>query len=172
MEASYSSLCEKVKYDDACNGLEVDLKKFNDLRREMQIDFEKSSYKIDDINERNISVLDCNGIYVEKSLIEEKQSEIDKIKQLLQLNKYEPNLSSFIDHNSDFGSLIFFNSLNYDTFKSQILASGQQTLDLIELCKFSLRDKWTLLYRGTRDGFETRDFHSKCDGKSSALTPV
>ncbi len=135
----------------------------------MEIDFEKSFLKLDD---NNISVLDGNGIYVEKSVIEEKQSEIDKIKQLLQLNKFEPNLSSFIDHDSHFGSLSLFNSLNYDPLKSQLLACGQQTLDLIELCKFSFNDKWTLLYRGTRDGFGAKEFHSKCDGKSSTLTIV
>ena len=57
----------------------------------------------------------------------------------------------------------------FDPFKSQIL-SGQQLLDLIKVCEFSLKDKWTLLYRGTRDGFDTKDFHSKCDGHSNTLT--
>ena len=54
-KASYSSLCEKIQYGDACNGLEEDLKKFNDLWREMEIDFEKSFFKLDENNERNIS---------------------------------------------------------------------------------------------------------------------
>jgi hypothetical protein len=45
MEVSYSSLCEKIQYGDACNGLEENLKKFNDLWREMEIDFEKIYYK-------------------------------------------------------------------------------------------------------------------------------
>ncbi len=35
---------------------------------------------------------------------------------------------------------------------------------------FSPNDKWSLLYRGTCDGFESRDFHSKCDGHSNTLT--
>jgi hypothetical protein len=38
------------------------------------------------------------------------------------------------------------------------------------LCEFSLSDKWTLLYRGTRDGFGAGDFHSKCDDHKNTLT--
>jgi hypothetical protein len=32
--------------------------------------------------------------------------------------------------------------------------------------------KWTLLYRGTRDGFRSSNFHSKCDGQSPTLTVI
>jgi hypothetical protein len=38
------------------------------------------------------------------------------------------------------------------------------------LCEFSPKDKWILIYRGTRDGFGAADFHSKCDGHSNTLT--
>jgi hypothetical protein len=31
-------------------------------------------------------------------------------------------------------------------------------------------EKWSLLYRGTRDGFGAKNFHSKCDGHSNSLT--
>ncbi len=41
---------------------------------------------------------------------------------------------------------------------------------MIDLCEFSTYDKWSLLYRGTRDGFGAKDFHSKCDGHSNTLT--
>ena len=36
--------------------------------------------------------------------------------------------------------------------------------------EFSLDDKWSLLYRATRDGFGAKDFHSKCDNHSNTLT--
>jgi hypothetical protein len=58
-----------------------------------------------------------------------------------------------------------------DPFESQIL-SGTQSFDLIKVCEFSIKDKWTLLYRGTRDGFGVRNFHSKCDGHSNTLTTI
>ncbi len=38
------------------------------------------------------------------------------------------------------------------------------------MCEFSPNDKWSLLYRGTRDGFGSDGFHSKCDGHSNTLT--
>ena len=43
---------------------------------------------------------------------------------------------------------------------------------MLNLCEFSPYDKWTLLYRGTRDGFGADDFHSKCDGLHNTLTIV
>jgi hypothetical protein len=41
---------------------------------------------------------------------------------------------------------------------------------LIKLCEFSPNDKWSLLYRATRDGFGSNEFHSKCDGLPNTLT--
>jgi hypothetical protein len=32
--------------------------------------------------------------------------------------------------------------------------------------------KWTLLYRGSRDGFRASNFHGKCDGQSSTVTII
>ena len=54
--------------------------------------------------------------------------------------------------------------------QSQILTSKQLSLELIQLCEFSPSDQFTLLYRGTRDGFGSRDFHLKCDNHSNTLT--
>ena len=54
-------------------------------------------------------------------------------------------------------------------FKSQIL-TDQQFFESIKLCEFSPTDKWSLLYSGTRDGFGTNDFHSRCDGHANTLT--
>jgi hypothetical protein len=67
--------------------------------------------------------------------------------------------------------LIDYYSLN----GSKILSTKQEYLnDLIRLCEFSsdANHKWSLLYRGTRDGFRAKDFHAKCDGKSSTLTII
>jgi hypothetical protein len=57
-----------------------------------------------------------------------------------------------------------------NSLKSQILKGEQQYLELIELCEFSQTDKWSLLYRGTRDGFGSDVFHSKCYGRANTLT--
>jgi hypothetical protein len=34
------------------------------------------------------------------------------------------------------------------------------------------RREWTLLYRGSRDGFASSNFHGKCDGKSNTVTLI
>jgi len=57
-----------------------------------------------------------------------------------------------------------------NSFKSQILTDIEQSIMFIDLCEFSTNDKWSLLYRATRDGFDSSDFHSKCDGHSNTLT--
>ena len=48
----------------------------------------------------------------------------------------------------------------------------KQPSELIQLCEFTSNDKWTLLYRGTRDGFGAVDLHSKCDNHSNTLTII
>jgi hypothetical protein len=53
---------------------------------------------------------------------------------------------------------------------SSILTDERQMSELIDLCKFSPGDNWSLLYRATMDGFGSRDFHSRCYGHSNTLT--
>ena len=45
---------------------------------------------------------------------------------------------------------------------------------LNNLCGFSLNQKlgWILKYRASRDGFNSNDFHKKCDGISNTLTVI
>jgi hypothetical protein len=38
---------------------------------------------------------------------------------------------------------------NENSFKGQILTDVKKSIELLELCEFSPRDKWSLLYRGT-----------------------
>jgi hypothetical protein len=52
---------------------------------------------------------------------------------------------------------------------SKIL-TGNQAYELIELFEFNHDKNFELLYRATRDGFGSKNFHSKCDGKSNTLT--
>jgi hypothetical protein len=59
---------------------------------------------------------------------------------------------------------------NTNPFNSQILTNVRQMSELIKLCVFSPNDKWSLLYRGTRDGFGSDVFHLKCNGHSNTLT--
>ncbi len=55
-------------------------------------------------------------------------------------------------------------------FDSLILNESDQ-LNLIKLCCFDEQFiKWNLVYRASRDGFASANFHEKCDGISKTLT--
>jgi hypothetical protein len=96
-----------------------------------------------------------------------KLNEQSQVKNhLLEMNEFKPNVSFSKDW---FGRLYLNEYSSIDPFQSQIL-SDPEFFDLIKVCEFSLKGKWTLLYRGTRDGFGASDFHSKCDGHSNTLT--
>jgi len=112
----------------------------------------------------------------EKSLkdIQFRLYEMTKVNDNLKVtNQFKPNLYLFNNQNE---SCLFFGSIkldlysNMNSFKSEILNGERQSFELIDLCEFSPNDKWSLLYRGTRDGFGAKDFHSKCDGHSNTLT--
>jgi hypothetical protein len=107
--------------------------------------------------------------------IQLKLNEMSKIKDdLMKTNEFKPNLSSFNQEEDAclFGSIkldacwLYINSFK----SSQILTDERQMSELIDLCEFSPRDKWSLLYRATRDGFGSSVFHSRCDGHSNTLT--
>jgi len=106
--------------------------------------------------------------------IQYKLNEFNQVKDdLKSSNEFKPNLSWFDqeEQTSLFVS-IRLNSYcpNMNLFKSEILNGERQCTELIELCEFSPNDKWSLLYRATRDGFGAKDFHLKCDGHSNTLT--
>jgi hypothetical protein len=106
----------------------------------------------------------------QEELISELKLKLDEQSQakdiLINMNEFTPNVS----FNQDwFGQLNLNGYSIIDPFKSLIL-SGNQPSDLIKLCEFSIKDKWTLLYRGTRDGFGAYDFHPKCDNHNKTLT--
>ena len=36
-------------------------------------------------------------------------------------------------------------------------------------CEFPVDQKWRLIYKESKDGFKSSDFHSKCDDKPNTL---
>ena len=145
MEASYSSQCESFKFDKDLSGLDEDLKKINDVFRDIA-KFEESNEKYEQFNKRE----DISTITV-------TLGKMNELKEFLDDNRFEADLEMFVNKDYQFGSLIL---LDFDPFKSQILTS-QQCIDLIKLCEFRPSDKWSLLYRASRDGFESKVFQEK-----------
>ena len=68
------------------------------------------------------------------------------------------------------GELILFGPIKINPMSE--IVKDQQWNDLMNLCEFSVLDEWTLRYRGSKDGFAAKDFHSKCDGKLNTLTII
>jgi hypothetical protein len=107
--------------------------------------------------------------------IQSKLNEMNQVKDnLIATNYFKPNLPSLNQEGdtSLFGSIRLDGYSKINPFKSEIVKGEQQCSELIKLCEFSPNDKWTLLYRATRNGFGSKDFHSKCDGYTNTLTIV
>lgn len=62
--------------------------------------------------------------------------------------------------------LIVMNSLNSN------IISPTLTNYLIEMCEFSVNEKWRLVYWAKRDGFSASSFHARCDNVSHTLVLV
>ena len=69
------------------------------------------------------------------------------------------------------GSLYLIDFLSPYVFDTHILTHAQQ-FELVSLCQFNAKDKFTLLYSGSRDGFKAEDFDRKCDDKKPTLTII
>ncbi len=53
-----------------------------------------------------------------------------------------------------------------------ILRENYLKFSLIDISKFGFDEKFVLLYRGSRDGFVSSSFHSKCDGYTKTITII
>ena len=57
-------------------------------------------------------------------------------------------------------------------FGDSAILKGNQSADLIRLCGFSANDAWRIVYRASKDGFGSKDFHFKVDGTPKTLTII
>jgi hypothetical protein len=160
-EIYLSQLEERFSSVDVSKSLETELNEIEEL-------FRNPSLLIQTIQDMQFKQ--------EESLkdIQLKLNVINQVKDDLKATHFFiPNLYSFnLDEETSslFGSIKLNQYTNIKSFKGQILKGERQSFDLIKLCEFSPNDKWSLLYRGTRDGFSAQDFHSKCDNKSPTLS--
>jgi hypothetical protein len=104
--------------------------------------------------------------------IQIKLNEMNQAKEFfMETNTFKPNLSSLNQNETYLFGLIQLSEYSYmNSLKSEILKDEQQCLELLKVCEFSPNDNWSLLYRGTRDGFGSDDFHSRCDDHANTLT--
>jgi Leucine-rich repeat (LRR) protein len=112
-----------------------------------------------------VSCLICNHFYlIEKQRNNRKVSKNFSVKTFCTNNDV-----SFITDEANL-KLDHTNQIK-DPLKSKILAQSQ-SFDLIKFTESTNKDKWSLIYRGSQDGFGCKSFLSKCDSYSKALTIV
>ena len=93
--------------------------------------------------------------------LETKLNKMLNIRNDLKANEFV----SLFEDKETFGLL----RLNENTLSQSQILTSQQLLVLESICN-NISTKWILLYRASRDGFSSKDFHMKCDGHGNTLT--
>jgi hypothetical protein len=170
IDCIYMEMIEKIKEDEALYLRSLNEKLDNSLKS-----FEIKSLH-EDLREIEEKFRDPNLLF---ESIEETQ--IKKQTALKTLQSYQNECTkeeSYLKSSYKFKPFVRFNQKLFGQlhsisgeyrFKSEILTC-QQPFELIKLCEFTQMDKFKLLYRASKDGFGSKDFHSKCDGKANTLT--
>ena len=57
-------------------------------------------------------------------------------------------------------------------FDSKIINGDDERIQFYSLCNFEIGQSFKLLYRASRDGFDPKDFHSKCDNYPNTITII
>ena len=180
---------EKQKIDDYYNDL-IDKIKAYRLEYTNYVESKKDELHLNDIcqplenirkeinnwnsflNSLEIDETNLDSIIKEATASEQTTKDIlDKLEKIIFMNKKVIFNSSVKDkvNNRTFLGMISFSGninsmiLNYDLNKSS---------ELIKLCGFEPNSEFKLLYRGSRDGFRARDFHSHCDDIPNTLTII
>jgi hypothetical protein len=83
----------------------------------------------------------------------------------------EIDQNHFGELNFDDYELIYSFDQEKSLFNSTIL-QHEQSFELIKLCEFNWKSKFTLIYRATVDGFEAFNFHRKCNGIPNTLSII
>jgi hypothetical protein len=106
------------------------------------------------------------------SLIKSVDLEIDNLKTII----FDGRFLMFEKNNDKINKSILGKTKELNTtrihFFSVILTELEQFKDLMNLCEFSVDQKWKLIYRASKDGFEKDKFHAKCDYKTNTLVII
>ena len=153
-ESSYlKSLNEKLDYS-------FEIKTFDEALNEVKEAFRDPSPLIESIREMHL---------IQENAIQTIQLKLDEMslvdEDLMAFNEFIPNLS----FNKYLFGQLNLGEYSSDRFKSLIL-TRKKNIQLIKLCQFDSKDKFKLLYRGTKDGFGSDQFHLKCGNTENTLT--
>ncbi len=137
---------------------------FNNIVKELELFHTKNTeyLKRFDANHEMVRKLDDDAT----NLIEKAEVEIRNLKSVIfdgRFFKFEKNKDKIKR------SVLGRTAVEYKKIDSLILIDNYQINRLLTLCEFPLNQKWTLIYRASRDGFKASQFHAKCDNKPNTL---
>jgi hypothetical protein len=106
------------------------------------------------------------------NLIKRADLELNNLKTII----FDGRFLMFEKNNDKINKLVLGKIKELNTtrihFFSVILTEIEQFEDLMTLCEFSVDQKWTLVYRASKDGFDANKFHAKCDDKPNLLAII
>jgi hypothetical protein len=125
---------------------------------------------------QTLDINELNNLFAKFPLIFKKNQLVKNLVRKLEKNKLKVlTKSEFIsvieESKRDKSDNVEFDLINKKIMDSVILEYDKQYRDLMSLCQMD-GQKWRLLYRATRDGFGSADFHRKCDDKPNTLTII
>ena len=172
----------KISFND--NNIKYENYYFNGLQIPKNITFNEItnnsfniSWKIDDLNIINI---DNKQIKYEVEMKKEKEkfkTIYTGIKNNLEIRNvkkntiYEIRIRSLCDNiKSDYSQIY---KIRTDFFDSIILNKNERKTEFVsKIMEWSGCKSMELIYRGTRDGMTSKDFHNKCDNKGKTICLV
>ena len=98
-------------------------------------------------------------------LVKKAELEIENLKNII----FNGNILKFERNNEKINKNVLGVAIGEKIIESFILFEKYQIKELFLLCEFPISQKWNLIYRASKDGFESTNFHSKCDGKPNTL---
>jgi hypothetical protein len=98
-------------------------------------------------------------------LVKKAELEIENLKDII----FNGNVLEFERNNEKICKNLLGVTISKKMIESNILDGNYQIKELFLLCEFPIRQKWNLIYRASKDGFEATNFHSKCDNKPNTL---
>ena len=133
-------------------------------------------WKIDDLNIINV---DNKNIKFRVEIKKGKEKFVQiyegnnpncKIENLIKNTKYEFRICSFYnDLNGSWTKTKEFKTLNFDC-ESNILMETKREIEFLEkIIEWTGYKKLDLIYRASRDGFLSKNFHEKCDHKGPTV---
>jgi hypothetical protein len=153
---------------------EKELIEFNKTNKESLDSFNAFVNELESFHTLSIEYLNKNEIddkLVKKSneeatnLIKRAELEIENLKSII----FDENILNFEKNNEKLNETMFGTLKTDKMIDFLILSKQSQIKKLFSLCEFPINQKWNLIYRASRDGFEASSFHAKCDSKPNTL---